>query len=81
MIAGHWVQLGIALTGVVAIRLSQDADEQRRRFACLFGLAGQPFWIWSAWSAEQYGILLLTAFYTWAWAKGVCVYWLKRVRS
>lgn len=71
-------QLGIALTGVTAIFLTQSKSPRLQRYACLFGLAGQPFWIWSAISAEQWGILALTALYAAAWAKGVWVHWLRR---
>lgn len=70
-------QIGIALTGVTAIFLSQSKHEYLRRYACLFGIAGQPFWIYAAWSAEQWGILVLTALYTLAWAKGVWTHWLR----
>lgn len=35
-------QIAIALTGVVAIWLSQDKRERWRKYACLFGLVGQP---------------------------------------
>jgi hypothetical protein len=70
-------QLGIALTGATAIFLTQSKSREFQRFACLFGLAGQPFWIWSAIEAEQWGILALTSLYAFAWAKGVWVYWLK----
>lgn len=68
-------QFAIALFGVTAIFLSQSADAQQRRYACMFGLAGQPFWFWSAISAEQWGIVLLCAFYTVAWARGVKTNW------
>ena len=71
-------QIFIALLGVTAIWLSQDANPARRRFACLFGLAGQPFWFWSAISAEQWGIFVLCCFYTVAWARGVKSNWLSR---
>jgi hypothetical protein len=70
-------QVGIALTGVTAIFLSQSKHERLRKFACLFGMAGQPFWIYSAIHAEQWGILTLTALYTLAWAKGVWTHWIK----
>ena len=50
-------QIAIALTGVVAIFLSQSKSEKARKYACLFGLAGQPFWFWSAYSAEQWEFL------------------------
>ena len=70
-------QIGIALTGVVAIWLTQDADEGRRKWACIFGLIGQPFWFYSAWEAEQWGIFVLCAFYAVAWIRGFYNYWLK----
>lgn len=69
-------QIGIALTGVTAIALSQSGP-RAQRYACLFGLAGQPFWVWSAWHADQFGILVLTALYTAAWAKGIWTHWLQ----
>ena len=69
-------QIFIALLGVTAIWLSQDVNPARRRFACLFGLAGQPFWFWSAISAEQWGFFVLCCFYTVAWARGVKSNWL-----
>ncbi len=68
-------QAGIALLGVTAIWLSQDGNPSRRRYACLFGLAGQPFWFYAAWSAQQWGVFLLCILYTWAWYKGVRNHW------
>lgn len=72
-------QIGIAITGVVAIWLSQDKRDSWRRYACLFGLVGQPFWFYSAYSTEQWGIFILCIFYTWAWLKGVRNNWLAGV--
>lgn len=69
-------QLAIAFTGVTAIFLSQSGRADRRRLACLFGLAGQPFWFYSAWSAEQWGIVVLVFLYTWAWWQGVKNHWM-----
>lgn len=75
-------QIAIALTGVVAIWLSQDRRENWRKFACLFGMAGQPFWFYTSWSAQQWGIFVLRFFYTWAaWFKGVRQFWLVRRRA
>jgi hypothetical protein len=70
-------QLGIALFGVTAVYLSQDKRQSRARFACLFGLAGQPFWIVETYTHQQWGILALTVLYTWSWARGVRTHWLK----
>lgn len=72
-------QIGIALTGATAVFLSQSANERARRYACLFGMVGQPFWFWAAWSAQQWGVLAVTVLYTAAWGKGVWTHWLKPV--
>ena len=69
-------QIGIALFGVAAIWLSQASSAEQRRYACLFGLAGQPFWFWSAYSAQQWGIFLLCVLYTLSWIRGVRTHWL-----
>lgn len=69
-------QIGIALTGVIAIWLSQDKSHGLRRYACLFGLIGQPFWFYSSFVAEQWGIFVLCFFYTYAWWKGFKNHWL-----
>lgn len=69
-------QIAIAFTGVTAIWLTQSKSEKARRFACIFGLIGQPFWFYSAISAEQWGIVVLCCFYTVAWARGVRNNWL-----
>jgi hypothetical protein len=68
-------QIGIALTGVTAIFLTQSKREYLRRYACLFGMAGQPFWFWSAISAEQWGVTALCVLYSLAWAKGCWQHW------
>lgn len=69
-------QIGIALTGVTAIFLTQSKRDYLRKYACLFGIAGQPFWFFSAISAQQWGITALCVLYTLAWAKGVWLHWL-----
>lgn len=71
-------QVGIALTGVIAIYLSQSEALARRRYACLFGLAGQPFWLYSALSAEQWGIFTLCLCYTYVWWQGARTHWIRR---
>lgn len=70
-------QLAIVLTGVTAVFLTQSKRESRRRYACIFGMLGQPFWFWSAITAEQWGVTAVCVLYTAAWAKGVWVHWLQ----
>lgn len=74
-------QIAIALFGVTAIFLSQDARAERRRWACVFGLLGQPFWFIETIKAEQWGIVVLCCFYTIAWARGVKTNWIGERRK
>ena len=69
-------QIGIALSGVIAVWLTQDKRENWRRWACVFGMLGQPFWFYATWKAEQWGIFALCALYAYAWARGVWTHWL-----
>ena len=69
-------QLLIAITGVTAIWLTQQSNEAWKKYACLFGLAGQPFWFYSAYVAEQWGIFALCFFYTYSWALGIKNNWI-----
>lgn len=71
-------QLAIAFTGVIAIFLTQQSSQKLKRFACLFGIAGQPFWIYSAIANQQWGILALCIFYAYSWGLGVYNNWIKK---
>lgn len=74
-------QIGIAVFGVAAIRLSQDQRDNVRRWACICGLCAQPFWFWTTYANGQWGIFALCFLYSWAWFKGVRTYWLSRSTS
>ena len=53
-------QIGIVLTGLTAIFLSsQDHREAWRRWACVFAMLGQPFWLYAAYKADQWGIFVM----------------------
>lgn len=71
-------QIGIAATGVTAIFLSQDKRENVRKWACIFGLIGQPFWFYSSFVAGQWGIFGLCFLYTMAWWRGFINNWIKQ---
>jgi len=70
-------QLAIAVTGVIAIYLTQQPRESWKKYACLFGIAGQPFWFYSVTASEQWGVLVLCIFYTYAWTLGIYNNWIK----
>ena len=69
-------QIAIAVTGLVAIWLTQQRREGWKRYACLFGIVGQPFWFYSSYQAEQWGIFVLAVFYTYAWMVGIKNNWM-----
>lgn len=71
-----WEQIAIALTGVTAVWLSQDARPEWRRWSSILGLIGQPFWFYATWKAEQWGIFALCFLYTYSWARGFRSNWL-----
>jgi len=71
-------QIGIALTGAVAAFLSQDRRESWRKWACIFGMVGQPFWFYATWKAEQWGMFALCFLYLGAWMRGVWNNWVAR---
>lgn len=74
-------QLGIALTGVTAIFLSQSKNVRLARWACILGLIGQPFWFIAAWKAEQWGIFALCFLYTFSWLRGLWNFWIAPARA
>jgi len=68
-------QVMIAVFGVTAIWLSQRPDPDFRRWAPVFGLAGQPFWFYATYTTGQWGMLALVFAYTYAWASGINNLW------
>jgi hypothetical protein len=69
-------QIGIVACGVTAVWLTQDKRQSWRKWACIFGLIGQPFWFYAAWSAGQWGIFAVCFLYTLSWLRGVKNNWL-----
>lgn len=70
-------QIGIMLFGVTAVFLSQSKNEWLRKHACFFGLAGQPFWFYATYNAEQWGIFAMCFLYTFSWLRGLWNFWIK----
>lgn len=68
-------QTFIALTELIAIWLIQEKRKEFRKWACVFGLLGQPFWFYAAFNANQWGAFVLCFFFTLAWIKSLKDYW------
>lgn len=71
------IQIGILLFGVPAIWFV-SRKEKWKRWGYIFGLCSQPFWMYSAITNEQWGIFILTLFYTYSWIQGIYNYWFKK---
>lgn len=74
-------QLAIALLGAAAVWLSQCRSDGARRWACIFGLLGQPFWFYASWTSGQWGVFAASILYTLAWLRGIWVHWLAMSRA
>tara|TARA_R110000868_G_scaffold111743_6_gene301449 strand:- start:429 stop:653 length:225 start_codon:yes stop_codon:yes gene_type:complete len=70
-------QMIIAATGALAIFLTQQRNAALQKYACLVGMAGQPFWLMATYQADQAGMFALSAFYTLTWAMGVWTHWIR----
>ena len=74
-------QLMIACTGMVAIYLTQQNNQELKKYAPILGLIGQPFWYYTTLMNEQYGIFVLTLGYTYLWGLGLYNSWFKENNS
>jgi hypothetical protein len=59
----------IPFTGVIAVYLAASQDPKTRMIAGYFGLAGEPFWFISAYTADQWGVILLVFVYGFTWIR------------
>lgn len=71
-------QVLILISGALAIWLTQQSNKEWRKYACLVGIVGQPFWLYAAYQADQWGILALSVFYTYAWCVGIKDNWITK---
>jgi hypothetical protein len=69
-------QIGIFALGCPAIWLV-SRREKWRRWGYILGLASQGFWFYSSIKHEQWGIAVMSVFYTYAWGLGVWDFWIK----
>ena len=76
-----WIpQIGIVFTGCSAAWLV-SRREQWKKWGYLLGLCGQPFWVWTSINNEQWGILALSVWYTYAWGQGVWNYIVREYKN
>lgn len=70
-------QILLGVLSVLAVACTQ-ANYPIHKWAPIFGILSQPFWLYSTWTAGLYGIFLLSVLYTLIWAYGCWKYWIKK---
>jgi hypothetical protein len=70
-------QIGLFACGVTAVTLTNMRSLEVRRWAPFFGLAGEPFWLYTSWINEQWGIVMMCFIYGAAWSRGIWVTWIR----
>lgn len=70
-------QVIIVITGMLSIWLTQQHRESWKRYACIIGIIGQPFFLYATYTASQWGMLILTMFYTYSWGLGIYNNWFR----
>lgn len=68
----------ISICGIASIWLSNAPQFGHRKWAPLIGLCAQPFWMYAAYKAQQWGILAMTFIYAAGWIRGIHTYWFAR---
>ena len=72
------IQTLIVISGVLAVALTQSMRAERRRWAPLVGLIGQPFWLYITCSWSTWGMFVCSLLYTGVWLFGLWRHWLRR---
>ena len=65
-----FVQISMVLFGASSIWFI-TRKESWSKWGNVLGLIGQPFWFYAAITTQQWGILILTCFYTYSWIQGI----------
>lgn len=63
------------LFGVSAVFLVGQKNPRIKRWGYVCGICAQPFWAWTAWSHEQWGILAMCLLYGGSWLNGLRNHW------
>jgi hypothetical protein len=69
-------QVWITIFGASAIWFV-SRREHWKRWGYILGMLSQPAWVYTTILHEQYGILVLSFWYTYSWGQGIYNYWIK----
>lgn len=72
-------QVWIVIFGCAAVWFV-GRREKWSRWGYVLGLLSQPAWFYTAIKHEQWGIVILCAWYTYSWGQGIYNYWLRSIQ-
>lgn len=64
-------QLLLAVFGLAALFMATGDNPTAQQWACVVGLAGQPFWLMYAHKSKAWGLMVLSLAYTVVYLRGV----------
>ena len=70
-------QVFIFIFGGSAIWLVGRTDKWKR-YGYILGLLSQPFWLYSSFINQQWGVFVLSIWYAYSWSNGIYNYWIKK---
>ncbi len=68
-------QILIFVLGVFTVYLLALKNPRHQRWGYVVGLLAEPAWIYAAWSAHQWGIIILAVIYSGCYALGIWNHW------
>jgi len=68
------LQCAILLMGAATVWLLCLKSPRWQRWGCAVGFAAEPFWLWSSWRNEQWGVFVLC----WVYGAVYAVGWWRR---
>ncbi|MGO9370693.1 MAG: hypothetical protein ACLQBD_01175 [Syntrophobacteraceae bacterium] len=69
-------QAWMVIFGCAAIWLL-GRREDWRRWGYVAGLVSQPAWLFSGFYHHQWGLILISCWYTYSWVQGVWNFWIR----
>lgn len=71
-------QIVIGVTGIISITITQLPYDKPKKYAPVIGLLSQPFWFYSSYTTELWGVFFLSFGYTAAWCLGFYNHWIRK---
>lgn len=71
-------QIAIVVVGAtIAFCLTRN-NEKLGTIGSVLGLLIQPIWVYESYKSGQFGVMILSAFYTYSYAQGLYFFWIKK---